>query len=127
MPFPIELKYIEDLEKELNILFPSKFKSKMQKENGGEIEFNGEYFDLYPFFDKSDKQRISRTCNHIGMETKNAREYPNFPSNFITIGSDGSGNQLVLTHNGDNRLLENIHYWDHETGEVKELTQTING
>ena len=127
MPFPVELKYIEELESEFNIIFPSMFKSEMQKVNGGEIEIKGEYFELYPFFDKSDKKRISRTCNHIGMETKNAREYPGFPSNFIAIGSDGTGNQLVLTHNGDNKLMENIYYWNHETGETEELAQTIKG
>lgn len=37
MPFPIDEKYIAETEKELGILFPGNFKSKMMKENGGEL------------------------------------------------------------------------------------------
>lgn len=38
MPFPIDLKYIIETEKELGLIFPDSFKTKMRKENGGEIE-----------------------------------------------------------------------------------------
>lgn len=103
MSFPIDEKYIAETEKELGILFPENFKSKMMKENGGELMTDDDDWNLYPFFDKSDKKRISRTCNHIGLETKQAKNWNNFPSNRIAIGSNGSGNHLVLLPTKENK------------------------
>ncbi|MEP0212482.1 MAG: SMI1/KNR4 family protein [Cellulophaga sp.] len=131
MPFPIEEKYIIETESELNVKFPAEFKNRMISLNGGEIEevIENEEEDyiywLYPFFDKSDKKRISRTCNHIGLETENSRKWENFPKNTIAIGHDGSGNKLVLIHNGNGVLSENLYFWDHETGEIEKIAESI--
>ncbi len=132
MPFPIEEKYILETEAELNVKFPETFKSRMMNLNGGELteyleEEDEDYiYWLFPFFDKSDKKRISRTCNHIGLETKNSREWSNFPKNAIAIGHDGDGNKLVLMHEGDGVLSENLYFWDHETGETEKIADSIN-
>jgi hypothetical protein len=126
MPFPINIKYIKQLENNLNIKFPEKFKIKMMKDNGGEWSNEEYYFELYPFFDKTDSKRISRTCNHIGKETESARKWMNFPKNAIPIGSDGCGNQLVLIHNGDKNLSEELYFWNHETGEIEQIAENIN-
>ncbi len=126
MPFPVEIKYIEETEKTLNVKFPDIFKQKMLNVNGGEIVTDEYEFELFPFFDKSDKKRISRTCNHIGLETKNAKEWTGFPENTIAIGSDGYGNLLVLKHDGDGMLKDDILFWNHEDGSVESLAQNIN-
>lgn len=126
MPFEIELNHIEDSEKDLNVRFPEKFKSRMEKSNGGELDTDEFEIELYPFFDNSDKKRISRTCNHIGLETRNAREWTGFPENGIAIGSDGFGNQIILLHDGDGKVNETIYFWDHETGEVEIVAESIN-
>lgn len=47
----------------------------MIKENGGRIDSDNYFFEIHPFFDKSDRKKISRTCNHIGLETKNTRKW----------------------------------------------------
>ncbi len=125
MPFPIDKKFIEQTEKELQVSFPALYKTKMEAENGGQVEFEDIHFILYPFFDQSNKKRISRTCNHIGLETQKAKEWNNFPNNATAIGSDGGGNQLVLIHTGDYKLLETIYFWDHETGELEEVSKSI--
>ena len=124
MPFPIEDKYIHETESELDVKFPEKFKKRMMESNGGELL--SDEFELYPFFDKSDKKRISRTCNHIGLETRNAREWNGFPENGIAIASDGYGNQLILIHNGDGNLTDEIYFWDHETGSIETIASSIN-
>ena len=127
MPFSLDEKYIIETESELNVKFPSEFKNRMIKSNGGELLISDEFgFELYPFFDKSDQKRISRTCNHIGLETKNAREWSGFPESGITIGSDGFGNQLILMHNGDGNLTDELYFWNHETGQVKKIAESIN-
>jgi|SRR5690606_18210103 len=126
MPFPVEEKYISETESELSVKFPPKFKNRMTRSNGGELITDDFEFELYPFFDKSDKKRISRTCNHIGLETLNAREWNGFPDNGIAIASDGYGNHLILIHDGDGHLTEGIYLWDHETGNFEKIADSIN-
>lgn len=126
MPFPLDIKYIIETETELKVKFPTDFKNKMMDSNGGEFVIQNFEFDLYPFFDKSDRKRISRTCNHIALETKNARKWIGFPNNSIAIGADGFGNQLVLRHNGNGYLSDELYFWNHETQEVKKIAESIN-
>jgi hypothetical protein len=127
MPFPIDEKYIIETESELNAKFPTEFKNRMMESNGGELLISDEFgFELYPFFDKSDKKRIRRTCNHIGLEKKNARKWNGFPENGIAIGSDGFGNQLILTHNGNGNLTDELYVWNHETKQIEKIAESIN-
>jgi len=126
MPFPIEEKYISQTESELDVVFPPMFKKKMMKSNGGELIAEDFGFEQYPFFDKSEKKRINRTCNHIGLETKKAQEWNSFPQNAIAIASDAYGNQVILMHKGDGKLTEEIYFWDHETGEIEKIANSIN-
>ncbi|MEH1009504.1 SMI1/KNR4 family protein [Winogradskyella sp. ECml5-4] len=127
MPFPVDEKYIGETESELNVKFPTEFKNRMIKLNGGELLISSEFeFELHPFFDKSDRKRISRTCNHIGLETKNAREWNGFPENGIAIGADGFGNKLILTHNGNGNLTDQLYFWNHETRKVEKIAESVN-
>ncbi|WP_177764452.1 SMI1/KNR4 family protein [Flavobacterium sp. I3-2] len=128
MPFPIDEKYIIETEKELGILFPYNFKLKMIKENGGEMVNEDDDWNLYPFFDKSNKKRISRTCNHIGLETKQAKNWGNFPLNAIAIASNGSGDHLVLLPTKENNeiLSDEIFTWYHETGKTEKVADKID-
>lgn len=123
MPFPVDEQYINETEANLKVKFPPKYRCKMMEENGGEIETEDFYFQLHPFFDKSNKKRISRTCNHIGLETNNAQAWTDFPENAIVIGSGGSGDLIFLEHNGDGTLSENVYLWDH--GEIEEIAESI--
>ncbi|MDR0196340.1 MAG: SMI1/KNR4 family protein [Myroides sp.] len=127
MPFPIELKYIEQTEEELGVLFPDQFKTKMMQENGGELTSKEDDWQVYPFFDRSDKKRINRTCN-IGLETKQASSWHNFPANAIAIASNGSGDYLILLPETGNekQLSEVIYSWWHEEGIPQQIADSIN-
>lgn len=127
MPFPIDVKYIEETEKELGLIFPNSFKAKMKKENGGEIETEDDDWQIIPFLDKLDKKRISRTSNHIVLETKQARNWRNFPVDGIAIASNGSGDFLILipTEENQQNLRNEIFSWFHETGEIKKVANNI--
>lgn len=127
MPFPVDLKYIEEAEKELGLIFPPIFKAKMLKENGGEASNGGEGWTLFPFFDKSDNKRISRTCNHIVVETKGARDWINFPQEAVAIGENGCGDYLILVKESvlGYTLSEIPYSWFHETGEINPVGNTI--
>ncbi|WP_397302596.1 SMI1/KNR4 family protein [Nonlabens ulvanivorans] len=126
MPFPIEEKYMMELESELGLIFPLNFRNRMIKCNGGELITDDLEIELFPFFDKSDKKRISRTCNHIGIETKNAQGWNGFPDNGVAIGSDGFGNLLILAHKGDGNLADTIYFWTHDNGEIEKLANSID-
>lgn len=126
MPSPIELKYIIETEKETGFEFPKIFKAKMQKENGGEFFAEDEWWFLFPFFDKSDKKRISRTCNHIVLETNKAREWSDFPENTFAIGKNGSGDLLVLIEKEPKKLGEEIYVWYHEEDKLIKVGENIN-
>ncbi len=126
MPFPIENQYIILMENNLKVKFPEKFKQRMMRNNGGELNNYTYEFDLYPFFDKKNRKRISRTCNHIEQETKRARKWRGFPDNAIAIGSDGCGKQLILIHDGNGILGEELLIWDHETNKIQQIAQNIN-
>lgn len=58
------------------------------------------------------------------LKTKNAREWTGFPKNAIAIGTDGSGNQIILLHDGDGILKDEIYFWNHELGDIKMLAKT---
>ncbi|RZJ49849.1 MAG: SMI1/KNR4 family protein [Flavobacterium sp.] len=127
MPFPIDIKYISETEQELELIFPESFKTKMTKENGGELTTKDDDWQIFPFFDKSDHKRISRTANHIVLETKQARNWGNFPANGIAIASNGSGDFLLLlpTKENQQQLSSEIFSWFHETGEVRKIANHI--
>lgn len=126
MPFPIDIKYIIQTEQELGLIFPDIFKNKMTIENGGELMTENGDWQLFPFFDKSEKKRISRTCNHIGLETKQAKESDNFPNNGVAFASNGCGDLLILLTKNENKLSDEIFIWFHETGQIEKVADNIN-
>lgn len=127
MPFPVDLRFIEEAEKELGLTFPPIYKSKMMEDNGGELGTADEGWILFPFFDRTDNKRISRTCNHIVLETKKAKDWDDFPENAVAIGENGSGDYLVLMveKEASGNLSEALYSWWHETGEVNKEGETI--
>ena len=128
MPFPLDPKYIVETEKELGVIFPPLYKAKMIKENGGEAGTEDEGWTLCPFFDKSNSKRLSRTSNHIVLETRDAREWDNFPQNAVAIGENGSGDYLILqpVSETEKELSETPYSWWHETGEIHAVGNSIN-
>lgn len=128
MAFPIDIKYIIETEQELGLAFPDNFKSKMAQVNGGELMTEDDDWQLFPFFDKSDNKRISRTCNNIILETNQAKQWENFPVNGIAIGSNGCGDLLLLlpTKEDNRKLSDEIFMWFHETGETEKIADSIN-
>ena len=128
MSFPIDPKYILETELELGMAFPESFKLKMAEENGGELKTEEEDWQLFPFFDKSDSKRMSRTCNHIVLETRQSRSWNNFPDNGIAIASNASGDNLILLplENDNKKLSDDVYLWRHETGEIEKIASTIN-
>lgn len=128
MPFPIDEKFIDEAEKELGITFPDSIRVSFSKMNGGEFNTNEVNWTFYPFFDQSDRKRISRTANHIVLETMEARSWHRFPQDSVSIGKDDLGNQIILRPKLFNKkkLKESIYLWHHENGKIKKVAKSIN-
>ncbi|MCO6047793.1 SMI1/KNR4 family protein [Aeoliella sp. ICT_H6.2] len=122
MPFPVDIKWINETEKKLGVRFPASFVTAMAKMNGGGVNTTFDSFVLFPFFDASDRKRIQRTCNSIDRETRSAREsWHGFPATAVAIGANGGGDLLVLLPmpGHPDTLQHNVYWWDHETGEIE--------
>lgn len=128
MPFPVDEIFIKQTEEKLGVEFPSSFKAKMMRDNGGELATEEDDWQLFPFFDSSDKKRISRTANNIVRETEVAKKWPNFPAGCIAIASNGSGDLLVFKREvlQAKKLEEVVYFWSHETGELSEVSSSFS-
>jgi hypothetical protein len=121
MPFPVAEQFIVETERKLGVSFPEAFRSRMCRNNGGELSTDEDTWQLYPFFDTSDRKRLSRTSNDIVRETASARQWRGFPPDAIAIGSNSYGDYLVfLPSPGSTTLQPQPFAWLHETGELQQ-------
>ncbi len=120
MPFNLDEKWIVEAESKLNVKLPQEYRNEMINENGGELLTEDECWDLYPIWDKSDKKRLSRTCNDIVRETESNRSIDYFPSKAVAIGTNGCGDQLVFIPKmfSPKELGSKVYIWSHETGKL---------
>jgi hypothetical protein len=100
----------------------------MMRDNGGELATEEDDWQLFPFFDSSDKKRLSRTANNIVRETDMAKKWPNFPADCIAIASNGSGDLLVYKRESSQatKLEEVVYFWSHETGELNKVSSSFS-
>jgi len=128
MAFDISEKYIAEAEKILHCSLPSSYKSIMRDNNGGTVEIDGEFWELFPIRDSSNKKRLARSCNDIITETNSYSKYTNFPENSLAIASDGSGNLLIFMRRSSNAFCvfsEEVYILDHETGSITKISDSF--
>lgn len=128
MPFPVDEIYIRQTEERLGVEFPSSYKTKMMQDNGGELATEEDDWQLFPFFDSSDKKKLSRTSNDVVRETGLAKKWPNFPSDCIAFASNGAGDFLVFKHEvpSAKKLEDTVYFWSHETGKLDEVASSFS-
>ena len=126
MPFPVDIQFVKAAEQLLGVLFPPSFVVRMVRQNGGEVFAGGDCWQLYPFFDSSDRTRLKRTCNDIVRETKSDRDRPGFPSKAVAIATNGTGDRLVLIAAEDGMLSHEVYWWDHETDALNKVADDFS-
>ncbi|HBE70087.1 MAG TPA: SMI1/KNR4 family protein [Planctomycetaceae bacterium] len=129
MPFPVDTKWITQAEEKLGLRFPASFVTAMSKMNGGTVRTSVDHFDLFPFLDASDRNRIQRTCSSIDRETITARkDWYGFPPDAVAIGANGSGDLLVLIPMPEHSdtLQHTVYWWDHATGEIEQVADDFS-
>lgn len=118
---------IKPVELELGVRLPPDYVARLQRDNGGEVLIDGEPWWLFPVRDDTDRTRIARTANHIVLETRSLRSSSGFPAAAVAIAGDGGGNALVLMPGKADppSLADDVYRWDHETGEVQHIADSI--
>ncbi len=127
MPFPTSEEFVAAAELQLGIALPDSLRARLLQGNGGELEATGDSWTLFPVADTSDRKRLTRTANHIVLETQNARRWPGFPELGVPIAANGSGDYLILLPDrpGSSQLGSGVFLWDHETGEPQLIAASI--
>ena len=125
MPFPVDIRFIEQTEQKLGARFPLSFRYKMLQDNGGEIEALEDDWQLHPFLDSSDKRRLRRTCNDIVRETQVMKSWSGWPPSAINIASNGCGDHLVFLRT-DEGFGPEVYHWFHETGELTKVADDFS-
>jgi hypothetical protein len=127
VPFPVDAAFIKAAEQKLGLTFPSMFRGRMMKENGGSIEAGDEDWEMFPISDTSDRKRIARTSNDIVRETIKSREWPGFPPAAVAIASNGAGDLLVFLPKDETpaELAPEVYRWSHEGGEIERIADSF--
>jgi len=114
---------IRAAEAQLGRELPAALRSRLVRDNGGEIEVRGypgddPVWSLHPVWDDEDRRRAGRTANHLVRETDEARErLEGLPAGAVVIGDNGTGDVLLVLPEGDD-----VVWWDQETGAVEPVT-----
>lgn len=111
MPFPIDAKWITQTEEKLGVKLPPSFVTAMSKMNGGTVRTKIDHFELFPFFDASDR-----------------KDWYGFPPDAVAIGANGGGDLLVLIPMSDHpdTLQHSVYWWDHETGAIELVAEDFS-
>ena len=120
MPFDLAGSFVLAAESELCARLPSAYRSAMLRTNGGEVLVDGDAWLRYPIADTSDRKRLSRTANHILMETQACQEWPRFPANAVAIASNSAGDQLLLLRQGS-EFGAAVYLWSHQTSSLAKV------
>ena len=129
MPFPVDTKWITATETKLGVRFPASFVTSMSAMNGGTVRTHVYEFQLFPFLDASDRNRIQRTCGSIDRESASARKDAyGFPRDAVAIAANGGGDLLILIPMPDHpdTLQHSVYWWDHETGAIELVADDFN-
>lgn len=117
MAFPVDEVAVITGEEHLGRSLPDALRTRLMRDNGGEVRTTDDIWQLHPVFDRSDRKRIARTANHILRETAAAKDWWGFPEDAVAVAANGAGDLLILLPEDDR-----IHRWSHETA----ATEPVN-
>lgn len=111
MGFPVDPSLIAAAESRLERELPEPLRSRLLRDNGGEVGAEDDDWMLHPVWDPADRRRMARTANHIVAETALARQAYGFPPGAVAVAFNGYGDYLVLRPGS-----AAVELWEHETG-----------
>ena len=120
MAFDLSEQQLQSTESEVGAMFPDSYRLHMMKSNGGECAAKSDYWNIIPIRDTSDRKRLSRTANHVLVETKSFSEFPSWHEGAFAIAENGTGDALVMFLKGQ-RFEPQVFYWCHEDGSLEQV------
>lgn len=129
MAFDISEEQVQLTEAELGRRLPSAYRAAMMAKNGFIVFSEEDEWDLYPIKDRSERKRLSRSCNDVIAETKSAQGWKGFPEGALAIGGNSTGDVMILLPSPSDPVAygEEIFAFRHETGEVRSLVEGFAG
>ena len=95
-------------EAQLGRPLPADHRARLIADNGGEVEALGDYWQLFPVWDPTDRRTQGRTTNHIIRENAALLGWPGLPTRFLAIAANSTGDLLGLMPGRDH-----VHWFDH--------------
>ena len=126
MPFATEQQFVVRAEEALGRRFPESYVARMLQSNGGSVEIDDDEWLMHPVRDDSDRKRLARSANDVVAETTVAKQWTGFPASAVAIGANGSGDFLILLPADNDRFGEAVFVWEHETGEVRQVADSLS-
>ena len=119
MAYPGSEELVAAEEAQIGRRLPPAHRERLIRENGGEVEADGQVWTLMPVRDATDRKTTGRSANHIVRENEALRREPwdRFPEGCLAIADNGGGDLLVIVPGSDD-----VFFWDHETGELAAVT-----
>lgn len=120
MAFDISEDQVAATEAILGRKLPPIYRALMMRNNGGTAFDEEDQWELHPIRDNSDRKRLSRTCNHVILETRAAKDWNGFPEQALAIGGNGFGDIMILlpSNKDSSTYSDEIFVFMHETAEV---------
>ena len=125
MPFDLSEEQLLATEVVIGARFPESYRQRMMRSNGGEVAAASDYWKLIPLRDTTDRRRLSRTANHVLVETKSFSEFPTWHDNAFAIAENGTGDALVMIREG-NQIKPQVLYWSHEDGTLQSIAEDFS-
>lgn len=125
MPFDLSEEQLEATETEIGAKFSESYRQRMMQSNGGEVDAMSDYWNLIPLRDTSDRKRLSRTANHVLVETKSFSGFPSWHENAYAIAENGTDDALVMFREGD-QIKPQVFYWCHEDGALELVAEDFS-
>jgi hypothetical protein len=115
MAFAGSEELVAAAEARLGRMLPEAHRTRLIRENGGEIRAIRYTWTLFPVWDPTNRKTMGRTANHILRENEALRrDWPDaLPEQWFAIADNGGGDYLVLSPADDV-----VRFWDHETGDL---------
>lgn len=121
MPFPVSEDDVVAAEAALAGRLPQSLRSRLMRDNGGEVATDEDDFEMFKVLDSADPVRRARTsARDFVRENSSLRARPGFPTEALAIADNGTGDALVLLKDHGS-YGETVLLWRHETAELTEV------
>lgn len=103
---------LQGAEAALGRRLPAAYRSRLGRDNGGEVRIDAETWFLFPVRDERSRRSLSRTAQDVIVETRIALETGlGFPEDGLAIGANGAGDLLTLRAKGGDGFERHVYVW----------------